>query len=425
MSVPGFPVIRTIVVGVAFVLVGSSARLTAQVLDTLRPPSIQDSTLDPAQYRFLRLGVGNDYLGIERRRLVDQIEQAIPPLFEPRTPFHGYTLPSGTWRVGLSAAVGRNPGDFGRDGFYSLFFDNVAMDVTTIDLNVVHGFELGGVRDLVLRVNVPFRMIRASGTGHPFRIDPMIMTMEGTSEGIGDVSVTLKKKWMDQATGPVTFSTMVGVIVPTAENSEEFNASQTVTMGGMAIPVTAASPMDPIINVFGRTPTDRLLPRSAQPGNGSWGGRVGFGLTRQFSRSAFHGGAILDLLARNDGITPGHELRYGVSYVVPPLSSDQVTLDLAVTGLFKGDESFPGTIVHMDRDPATGGPRMDAEGNLLMVETARPDFAHGNVTFLSPALIVIPAPNLRFFLSPSVRVFQPSQGPSPRWTVALGQTFTF
>lgn len=425
MSNTGLPRFRAMAAGVFLFCGAGAGGLRAQTPDTLRPPSIRDSTLDPMDYRFLRLGVGRDYLGTERRRVVDQMEQAIPPLYEPRTPLHGYTLPPGAWRIGVAATVARNPGDFGSDGFYSLFFNNVSMDVTTVDLDILHGFEVAGIRDLVLRVNLPFRTVRATGTGHPFRIDPMVMTMEGAASGIGDLSVTVKKKWMDQGNGPVTFSTMLGAIIPTAENHEQFNASQTVTMGGMPIAVTAASPMDPIINVFGRTPTDRFLPRSAQPGNGSWGARIGVGLTRQFARSALHAGAILDLLARNDGITPGHELRYGLSYVIPPLSNDYVTLDLAVNGLLKGDEKYPGMIMHMDRDPATGGPLMDGAGNPIMVLTKRPNFAHGNMTFLSPSLIVIPSPNLRLFLTPSLRVLEPTQGPSPRWTVSLGQTFTF
>jgi len=393
--------------------------------DTTHVPTIQDTTLSADDYRFLRLGVSRDYLGAERRRIVDQMEQSIPPLYEPKTPLHGYTLPPGAWRVGVEATFGHNPSDFGRDNFYSLFFDQVQVNFTKVDVDLFYGFELAGLHDLTLRLNVPFKSQRTYGTGHPFRIDPMVMTMEGAADGLGDISVTVKKKWIDQGNGPVTFSTMIGAIFPTANDDADFNASQTVTMGGMTIPVSADRPGDPTINVFGRTPTDLLQPRSAQPGNGSWGARLGFGVTRQFDRSALHAGAVLDLLAKNDGITPGHELRYGVSYVIPPLSSDYVTLDLSVTGLVKGDEKFPGTIFHPERDPATGGPVMDSQGNMVIVETARPRFEHGNITFISPALVFIPAPNLRLLVSPSFRVLEPLRGPSPRFTLTVGQTLTF
>lgn len=398
---------------------------TRQPGDTSSLLTIRDSTLDPVTYRFLKLGVAKDYLGVERGRIIDQLDQAIPPLYEPRTPFHGYTLPPGAWRVGVTATRGRNPGDFGRDDFYALFFNNVQVDFTTVDLDLLHGFEVAGIHDLVLRVNLPYKISRTAGTGHPFRIDPMTMTMEGSSEGFGDLSVTLKKKWLDQANGVATISTMVGMIVPTAEDNQTFNASQTVFMGGMATPVSADRPMDPTINLFGRATTDLLQPRSAQPGNGSWGGRLGFGLSRQFERSALHVGAMLDLLARNNGIKPGHELRYGLSFVVPPLRNDYLTLDLAVTGLLKGDEHFPGTVMHPERDPVTGGPVMDANGNIQMFVTPRPSFAHGNITFFSPSVILLPAPNFRLFINPTVRLLQPNQGPSPAWTFAVGQTITY
>lgn len=388
--------------------------------------SIREIPLDDPEYQFLTLGQSRDYLKAERRRIVDQIEQAIPPLYEPRLPFHGYTLPPGAWRAGFSATIGRNPGDFGRDDFYALFFDEVTVDFRLLNFDLFYGFELGPLHDMVLRLNVPYKSQRTAGTGHPFRIDPMVMTMEGASEGIGDISLTLKKKWLDQGNGPVTFSTMLGVIFPSPDDDDEFNGSQTVFMMGQ--PMMAASadlPGNPIIDVFGRQPGDRLFPRVAQPGYGSWGARLGFGVTRELERAALHAGAVFDLLADNDGITPGHDLKYGASYVFPPFAGDRWTLDLSLFGRWHGDEEFPGTIMHPERDPVTGGPVMDAAGNLVMFTTARPNFAHGNALYVNPSLIFLGAPNARFFASPAIRVVQPDQGPSPRWMLTAGQTFTF
>jgi len=134
---------------------------------------------------------------------------------------------------------------------------------------------------------------------------------------------------------------------------------------------------------------------------------------------------IFDILADNDGITPGNELKYGLSYVFPPLPSDRLTLDLSIFGRWKGDEKFPGFIVHPERNPATGGPIMDAAGNNVMFTTRRPNFKHGNFTFISPSLIFIPAPNTRLFISPSFRIVEPDKGPSPQWMVTVGGTFTF
>lgn len=388
-------------------------------------PALSTIAEENPDYRFLKLGEEKDYLKAERWRIIEQIEQAIPPLYEPIRPFHGYTLPPGAFRVGLSNTWGRNPADFGTDKFYSSFFNKVKIDFLQVSLDLFYGFELGSIHDLVLNLNIPYKFNRHTGTGHPFRIDSMEMTMEGSGQGIGDLSLTLKKKWLDQGNFPVTFSTFVGAIFPTAQDDQEFNASQTLFMNGVAMPVSARRPGDPIVDAFGRKSGDRLFPRVGQPGNGSWGGRIGFGVTRQFERSALHAGAIFDILAKNDGITPGDELRYGLSYVIPPLPTDHLTLDLSVVGLWKGDEKFPGTIVHAVRNPATGGPIMNAGGNIVMFETKRPDFKHGNILFLSPSISFIPAPNTRLFVSPAFRILEPDKGPSPRWTVTAGATFTF
>lgn len=353
----------------------------------------------------------------------------IPPLYEPHTPLHGYTLPPGAFRLGVTLTKGHNPTDFGSDDFYSLFFDQVEVNFVNLNLDLFYGFEALGLNDLTLRINVPFKSQRTSGTGHPFRIDPMIMTMEASGSGLGDVSATIKKKWFDQGNSFMNLATMLGVIFPTAEDNQLFNASQTVTMttpmGTMMMPVNGTRMGDPAIDVFGRTPGDLLQPRSAQPGNGSWGLRVGFGATHQFARSAFHVGAIYDLLADNDGITPGNELRYAASLVIPPFSSDHFTLDLTVKGFRKGNESFPGTIMHPERDPATGMPMMDATGAMQMFVTPRPSFNHGNIIFASPSLIFVPSPNVRLYANPSIRIREPEQGPSPAWTVTVGQSVTF
>lgn len=402
-----------------------SAPVAAQV-DPDPPPSIKDVSLDDQDFLFLGLGVDRDYLKTERWRIVDQIEQAIPALYEPRLPFHGYTLPPGAKRIGFSVQTARNPGDFGTDELYASFFDNVNIDFVKVNLDFLYGFEVGPLKDMVVKVNVPYKFLQHEGDGHPFRIDPMLMTMTGSGEGLGDISVTFKKKWMDQGNGPFNFATMLGGIFPTAQDDQEFDASQTIFMNGEPMmAVSADLPGNPAIDIFGRNDTDLLFPRIAQPGNGSWGARFGFGLTRQFERSALHAGAVFDLLADNDGITPGDELRYGLSYVFPPFRGDHVTLDLGVIGRWKGDESFPGEITHPERDPATGGPMMDADGNMMMFVTPRPDFEHGNVTMLSASVVFITNPNLRIFVSPAIRVFQPERGPSPRWTFTIGQTVTF
>lgn len=313
----------------------------------------------------------------------------------------------------MSATHGHNPGNFGSDEFYALFFDNVKVDFFKVDVNLAYGFEVGKIHDLTLQLNVPYKFQRTRGTGHPFRIEPMVMTMEGAGNGVGDLSLTLKKKWLDQANNsPVTFSTMLGVIFPTGDDNQQFNASQTVFMNGMPMPVNASIPGNPAIDVFGRHPGDLRFPGPGQPGNGAWGGRFGFGVIRQFERSALHVGAVYDLFANNEGVTSGDELKYGLSYTFPPTASDHFAVDLSVFGIWKGDEKFPGAIMHPERDPVTGGPIMDEAGNLIMFNTPRPDFKHGNTLFFGPSLILTPRPE-------SSRQCRLSLPDGKRWESAL------
>ncbi|AYH42174.1 hypothetical protein CDA09_02030 [Azoarcus sp. DN11] len=385
-----------------------------------RAPKLSDAAQDNRDYRFLKLGQDTDYVKAERYRVVDQIEQSIPPLYEPARPLHGYVLPPGAARIKLDVGVAHNPGDFGRDAFYSKFFNNVKVDTLQSDLQFMYGFEAFGIKDMMVNLEIPFKTTRLKGTGHPFRIDPMDMSMDGTSGGLGDVSLTLKKKWLDQGNDPVTLSTMFGVIFPTGDDGETFNTAQTLKMQGM--PATL-SPLP--LNIFSRRANEQLLPPGVQPGQGAWGGRIGLAASYQFQRSAIHGGFMYDFFDKNNGITVGNELRYGVSYVFPPLDSDRLSLDLAIAGRYKGAEKFPGLIMHPERNPATGGPVMDASGNLVMFVTPRPDFKYGNVVFFSPSLSYIPAPSYRITASPAVRIAEPDQGPSPTWTFDLSVQHTF
>lgn len=395
--------------------------------ENTQPIPLADTTnINDTEYQFFKLGTKKDYLEAERWRIVDQVEQAIMPIYEPVRPFHGYTLPPGAFRVDLSTEVANNSGDFGSDDFYSLFFKDVQVRTVTTTLNFAYGFEAFGVEDLVAQLSIPYKQQKTSGTGHPFRIETMEMTMEGAGAGIGDISATIKKKWIDQGNHFLTVSTFTGIIFPTAEDEQEFNASQTIFMDGMPpMAVSAEIEGNPAIDIFGREAGDRFFPRVAQPGNGSWGFRFGVAATRQLERGALHAGFIYDALADNDGITPGDELRYGISYVTPLTDSDHILLDLSIAGRWKGDESFPGQIMHAERDPATGGAMMNPDMSMKMVVTDRPDFKHGNITFISPSLIFIPSPNIKVFASPSYRISEPEQGPSPEWTFSLGTNFVF
>ncbi len=375
-----------------------------------------------AELRFLNLGVRRDYMKVERNRLIEQLHTMIPPLYEPAfSPFHGYTLPPRAFRVAVDADRFINNHDFGRDKFYALFFDNVKVENQHVNADFFYGL----TENSTLRLTVPFRSTTISGTGKAFRIQPMVMTMNGHGFGIGDVQLVLKHKWFDQAYKPFNFATVVGVLFPTGKHDSRFDDAQTIFMNGMAMPVSAAAG-GPKVDLFS---DDLRIPNSAQPGTGSWGAVFGVMGTRQLTwnrfRGALHGGVLYKAMKNNaEGVRPGNELIFGVSYVRPPTHNEHFTFDLTLLGRNKQSERFPGLITHPEAD-ANGMPIMNPDGSLKMFMTPRPPFEHGTVVFLSPSIVIIPKSALRLTVSPMVRLYEPNRGPSPAFRLVFGTTTTF
>lgn len=380
--------------------------------------------IDPADDRFLflNLGVKKSYMGVERNLLVEQLHTMIPPIYEPAfSPFHGYTLPARAFRVGVNSDRFTNDGDFGRDRFYSLFFDNVKVQNQGVDVDLSYGLTSSNTMRLVL----PLRSTIISGTGHAFRIQPMVMSMNGTAFGFGDLQLMVKHKWFDQGYKPFNFATVLGVQLPTGKNDARFNDAQTLIMNGMAMPVSSSTG-GPKVDLFS---DDTKINNGAQPGTGAWGVLFGVMVTRQLTwnrfRGALHAGALYKAMKDTDeGVRPGNELLFSVSYVRPPLRSEHFTFDLTFFGRNKQSERYPGLIMHPEPD-ANGTPIMNPDGSLKMFITPRPPFEHGTVMFLSPSVVIIPKPGLRLTVSPLVRVYQPNQGPSPAFRLVFGATTTF
>ncbi len=374
------------------------------------------------KYLFLNLGVKKSYLALERSRLLDNLRTQIPPLYEPAfSPFHGYTLPQRATRVQISNDQFTNNGNFGRDAFYNLFFDNVKVQNRHVDIDTFYGL----TDDTTLRVNVPVRDSTITGDGAAFRIKPMRMTMNGHAVGVGDVTLFAKHKWWDQGQHFMNLATVFGVQLPTGKNDARFNDSQTIFMNGMPMPVSAAAG-GPSVNLFS---DDLRVPIASQPGTGSWGLNFGVMGTHQLTwnrfRGAVHGGALYKWFTdTKEGVRPGNEAIAAVSYVRPPTRSEKFTFDLTLLARNKQSERFPGLVMHPEADP-NGMPIMDASGNLQMFITPRPPFNHGTVVFLSPALVFIPKAPIRISVAPLVRIYEPLMGPSPRFRMIFGISNTF
>ncbi len=387
-------------------------------------PAANNYDFEPREekYAYMNLGVQRSFLSLERSRLLDNLRTQIPPLYEPAfSPFHGYTLPQRAVRVAIKNDRFINDGDFGRDKFYALFFNNVKVENQHVEADLFYGL----TDNTMLRVNVPFRSTNISGDGAAFRILPMRMTMHGHAFGMGDVTVFAKHKWWDQGQHFLNLATVFGVQLPTGKNDSRFDDAQTIYMNGMAIPVSAAAG-GPRVDLFSN---DLRVPNSAQPGTGAWGLNFGVMGTRQLTwnrfRGALHGGVLYKWFKdTSEGVRPGNEAIFAISYVRPPTRSEKITFDLTLFGRNKQSERFPGLVMHPEAD-AKGMPIMNADGTLKMFTTPRPPFMHGTVVFLSPSVVFIPKAPIRITFSPLIRVYEPLQGPSPRFRLMIGISNTF
>lgn len=394
--------------------------------ETTKLPASYEVDASDQEYRFMNLGVRKNYMKAERNRLVDQIHTMIPPLYEPAfSPFHGYTLPARAFRVELNTDRFINNHDFGRDKVYARFFDNVKVENQFTNAELAYGLD----ENDTLRLVVPFKSTTISGTGKAFRINPMVMTMNGHGFGLGDIQLLWKRKWFDQADKHFNFATVFGVQFPTGKHDNRFNDAQTLVVNGKPMPVSASAG-GPKVDLFS---DDLRIPNSAQPGTGSWGFIFGMMGTRQLTwnrfRGALHGGAVYKAFKNNaEGVRPGNELVFGASFVRPPLRSEllgeHITFDLTFMGRNKQSERYPGLIMHPEAD-ANGMPLMNADGSLRMFITPRPPFEHGTVMFFSPSLVIIPKSALRLTVSPLIRIYEPNRGPSPAMRLVFGVTTTF
>lgn len=361
------------------------------------------------EFKFLDLGVEEDYMKLERYRTIEQINTFIPPLYQPAFVGHGYVLPPGAVRVGLkSTFLNIDPDDFFKGSASDLVHENHSIDRIRTDLQLFYGLD----RNMTLFLNIPYWSSNSTGSVHPAGVQTMDLHVEANTQELGDVSLILKKKWVDQGNFRFNFATVVGVKFPTGSNSQKFDQPMVVKQeDGTLATAFMGGP-------FPRFSDDGRLPQVLQPGTGDFGYTFGLMGTRQFARfpSAFHAGILATILEGEDGIEPGDEVRFFASYV-KPLYGERMALDLTVNGMDKGNDKYSGTFMHPFPNPdgTLGG----------MVTTPRPSFRGGTVAFFSPSLIWTPQPQVRMTATASFRLNEPDLGPWPGSVFQFSLTYTF
>ncbi|MEE9217890.1 MAG: hypothetical protein V3U98_02385 [Acidobacteriota bacterium] len=380
-------------------------------LEEFQDKKTQEADPDDPRYRFMLLGVDEDYQKRERFRLKDQILTFIPPLYQPAFVGHGYVLPPRTWRISTSvSSFSIDPKDFFKDGKVDFAtHENHSVDRIKLELDVFYGIDY----NLTLRINIPYWISQSRGSVHPAGVQDMNLFVEGTSTELGDISIFLKKKFWDQGNFFFNFSGVAGLKLSTGSDSETFDQPMVVEGPGSTPPSVAFGG-----NSFPRFSDDGRLPSVLQPGTGSMAYHLGLFATRQFMRnpSALHVGALASFFSSSDGLDPGDQVKFFASYV-KPIFHEYVSLDATINGMYKEEDSYSGTFTH----PVPG-----PDGNFSgLATTPRPAFRGGTVLFASPSIIFNPTPLTRFSLTAMFRLNEPDLGPWPSSVYRLSATFTF
>lgn len=387
-----------------------------------------DFVVDPPDLRaeapendYLDLGVDESYIDQQRYSLQDQIQSFIPPVYESAITGTAFVLPPGALRT---TVVFRDVRAIDEDDFSG----QTRFGSRLVDLDVKRRFVdfdafLGLDNNLTLRVNIPFSSTTMSAAINPAFNDMVTIFPHGSVVEVGDITVFLKKKFLDQGNFPIGIAAMAAVRLPTGSNKELFDPRTTANVGGMdmLLPLPAVDDEGMVIpgtadGTFRRFSNDGRLPAPLQPGLGTLGATVGLFGTRilegysLFGRGAVHAGALFELRPASDGIDPGNQVT-AFATVVKPVIGDWLSFDLSYIFKHQGEDSYKGKILV----PTAMGP--------MIVD--RPPFSGGNTQLVGTSFVITPNPLYRVTLSGLYRVGQPRLGPSPKIVIRAALTYTF
>lgn len=384
---------------------------------------------DPAspENDYLDLGVDTSYLKKQRFSLQDQIQSFIPPIYEPAFTQPAFVLPPGALRTSVSYRdVGTiDESDVAGQREIGARFVDFELKRTFLDFDLFLGLD----RNLTVRVNIPVLSASVKQQINPAFLDSISAFPRGSYTEVGDVSLFLKKKFVDQGNFPFGFAGVAALRLPTGADDKKFDGRTTVGTpmgdGIMTLPAIDQSSGAPLTNTgdgtFRRFTDDGELPAPLQPGLGTVGGSIGLFASRIFEGSglmgkgAFHTGALYEIRPEHDGVDPGNLLTFFASFV-KPVYGDRVALDASYVLKDQEKDSYAGKMAVPTGMPAPAPP-------IMVVD--RPSFSGGTTQLAGLSLIYTPNPLFRITLSGLKRIAKPELGPSADRIVRISLQYTF
>ena len=428
---------RLIVIGFIFLFIqmfilpdswAGEVKQGKEKLHQLPAPKVSPSEILDSDYlqgkkfedRFLNLGVSKSFEVLERDLIKVQVKNFIPPLLVPAIGNHAFVLPPGLFQVATSFKFINVTGDdWAKKG--EIDSTHRANDIQRrfLTTSIRYGFDLDrkfwhsftAVLNITYENSVSRGPVKLEDDGNGAKD----VFNGGTSEGLQDLNLMIKKKIWDQGNKPIGWAVAAGVYFPTGSTNKRVGDDGQITVRTVSDSSTSEV-------LFKRFNDEGILPAGRQLGTGEMSYKFGTFFTRQFlpgdlpdflagtpfDRAAIHWGGTYRVNFVHGGVNKGDVAKIFGSVVVP---------------VFKDYLSFQMTSVTTWQEQDT------YEGNFTFPNTtvskARPNFRGGIISVAGPSIIFSPDPLIRMTASLLGRVIQPSLGPSPSYVANLGASFVF
>ena len=368
--------------------------------------------------RMLNLGVDEDFTAMERGHIKDQVKNFIPPLLIPAVGGHAYVLPPGLFNFSTNFKFvnvdeddwAGDPNNIHRENQVQRRFITSSLKYGfDLDRKYFHSFT--AVLNLTYESSVNRGPVRLPDVGN----NAKSVYNTGTSEGLQDINIMLKKKIWDQGNKPIGWAVAAGVYLPTGQHDAKAGDDGVISVKDD----TTGTVTKPTFKRF--TDTGEL-PAGRQLGNGEMSYKIASFFTRQFlpgdmpsflegtkfDRAAAHWGFAYRFNAEHDGVDPGDKATIFGSLVVP-VHKDYVSVQMSSINIWQENDTYEGNFKFPNKSATA----------------PRPDFRGGWMSLVGPSIIYSPDPLVRFTATYLQRVKQPSLGPSPSYVVNLGASISF
>ena len=368
--------------------------------------------------KFLNLGVDEDFTKLERGLIKEQVKNFIPPLLVPAIGGHAYVLPPGLFNFSTSFKFvnvdeddwAGDPDNIHRENQVQRRFLTSSLKYG-FDLNKKYFHSFTAVVNLTYESSVNRGPVRLPDVGN----NAKSVYNTGTSEGLQDLNIMIKKKIWDQGNKPIGWAVAAGVYLPTGNSSMKAGDNGIISVKDE----TTGTVTKPTFKRF--TDTGEL-PAGRQLGFGDFSYKIESFWTRQFlpgdmpsflegtkfDRMAVHWGMAYRFNPEHEGVDPGDTATFFGSMVVP-VYKDYLSAQVSTINKWQENDSYDGDFKFPNKSAAA----------------PRPDFRGGWLNLIGPSLIYSPDPLVRFTATYLHRVKAPSLGPSPSYVVNLGAAITF